>query len=63
MQQQRDALLIICIPCIDGEGGRGGATSELKAAGVSLATVIQCFGGRVTCLKWEIRKADQKEKG
>lgn len=67
MQQQRDALLIICIPCTDSER-EGEALSELKAAWASSAAFKQYF----ILLFWREsdfssdmgdKKAHQTEKG
>ena len=64
MQQQRDALLIICIPCIDSEReGGGGAASESKKQcdhlQLLLDNVLEGWGwvGRL----FEVE--DKKEKG
>lgn len=57
MQQQRDALLIICIPCIDSEReGGGGASSESRKQWDHLQLLLDNVWGGEICLKLKIRK-------
>lgn len=50
MGQQKDALLIICIPCTDGEREEGSYKVILQTPGGTSVTVRQCLEVRV----WEV---------
>lgn len=62
MGQQRDALLIICIPCTDSEREEGSNKVILQTLREGLQWLLDNVL-RFGCGKWMTREADQKEKG